>query len=311
MISVESLTRRFGETIALRDVTFSVADGEIAGFLGPNGAGKTTAMKILTGTLAPTSGRAIVAGEDVTLAPATARRRIGFMPEHVPLYPDGRVHDFLRFVGHLKGVPKATLEDQLSAIEERTGLVDVRDRLVGQLSKGYRQRVGLAQARVGDPPILILDEPTAGLDPHQIVEIRQLIHQFQGQKTVLLSSHILSEVSLLCQKVLILDRGRLLAEETTEVLSHQHEARARVDLAWDDAREAVLTAIAGLAGVVEVIPTPSGAEVFLDTDPRAVRPQLAAAVLDAGGRLQQLIDRTATLEDLFLRITARPEDGSP
>jgi ABC-2 type transport system ATP-binding protein len=311
MIRVDSLTRVFGETFALKKVSFEVLAGEIVGFLGPNGAGKTTAMKILTCTLAPSSGTAAIAGHDVTTEAMAVRRQVGFMPEHVPLYLDNSVHDFLRFVGHLKRVPDADFESQITGIEERTGLREVRNRLVGHLSKGYRQRVGLAQALVGDPPILILDEPSAGLDPQQTVEIREMIRDFRGRKTVLLSSHILNEISQICERVLILNRGRLVAEESPGVLARRYQSQAHVELAWEDRREDVLAALARVAGVASVVPTALGAEIILDGDPREVRPLLAAAVQTAGGRLQNMIDRTPSLEDLFLRLTGSQQEDLP
>ncbi|MBC8424875.1 ABC transporter ATP-binding protein [bacterium] len=212
MIEAHGLTRRFGDTVALDGVGFAVGRGEVVGLLGPNGAGKTTAMRILTCTLPPSAGRASVAGHDVVDASLEVRRRVGFMPEHVPLYPDATVAEHLRFTAELKDVPAADRDDHLEAVMARAGLPEVRDRMVGHLSKGYRQRVGLAQALVGDPEVLILDEPTGGLDPHQIVEIRDLIRSFRGERTVLLSSHILSEVARTCGRVIILDRGRLAAE---------------------------------------------------------------------------------------------------
>jgi ABC-2 type transport system ATP-binding protein len=303
MIQVDSLTRCFGDTFALKNISFSVAPGEIVGFLGPNGAGKTTAMRILTCTLAPTSGMALVAGHDVSSEPLAVRQRLGFMPEHVPLYPENRVHEFLHFVAHLKGVPHSQVTAQLQSIEAQTGLTEVRHQLVGQLSKGYRQRVGLAQALVGDPDILILDEPAVGLDPHQNVEIRDLIRSFRGKKTVLLSSHILSEVSLTCERVLILNRGRLVAEENPAVLASQVDARPQVILRWSERRSEVLDALTMLEGVAEVLPTPEGADVVLRGEPERWRPQLAAAVHQAGGLLQGMQDRVVSLEDLFLRLT--------
>jgi ABC-2 type transport system ATP-binding protein len=212
MIEAVGLTRRFGDTTALADVSFTVARGEVVGLLGPNGAGKTTAMRILTCTLPPSGGTASIDGHDVVDASLDVRSRIGFMPENVPLYPDATVAEHLRFTADLKGVPADGRAAHIEAIVERTGLVEVNGRMVGNLSKGYRQRVGLAQALIGDPEVLILDEPSSGLDPQQIVEIRDLIRGFQGERTVLLSSHILGEVSRICSRVIILDRGRLTAE---------------------------------------------------------------------------------------------------
>ncbi len=218
MIEAVGLTRRFGATVAVDGLDFRVEPGEIVGFLGPNGAGKTTTMRMLTGTLPPSRGQALVAGLDVADASLAVRRKVGFMPEHVSLYMDQTVHGLLRYVADLKNVDRSTLADHLDDIMDRVGLTDMAGRLVGHLSKGYRQRVGLAQALVGDPEVLILDEPTAGLDPHQIVEIRELIRSYHGTRTVLLSSHILGEVEKVCDRVLIMNQGRLVSNEEMDSL---------------------------------------------------------------------------------------------
>jgi len=304
MIEVTGLGRRFGAVDALRDLSFAVAPGEIVGFLGPNGAGKTTAMRILTCTLPPSAGRATVAGHDIATEALAVRRAIGFMPENVPLYADCTVDELLRLVARLKEVPGRAEAAAVDGVVRRAGLDEVRGRLVGHLSKGYRQRVGLAQALIGDPPVLILDEPSGGLDPQQIVGMRELIRGFAGEKTVLLSSHILNEVSLTCGRVLILDRGRLVGEADPHGLAARHAGRPRVAVAWDGPREAVRAALAAVPGVLAVAPEESGAEVTLGGDPEAVRPELAAAVIGAGGRLQRMEDRGATLEELFLSLTA-------
>jgi ABC-2 type transport system ATP-binding protein len=304
MIEVDRLTRRYGGTLALDSVSFKVAPGEVAGFLGPNGAGKSTCLKILTGSLAPDGGRARIGGEDVVANSLAVRRLIGFMPETVPLYPESPVGELLRFVAELKGVPRRERDDHLAGISARTGIADVQGKLVGHLSKGYRQRVGLAQALVGDPPVLILDEPTAGLDPHQIVEIRELIRGLRGHKTVLLSSHILTEVSQVCDRVLILDKGRLVCEESAGSLARYGAGdKHAVSLTWDGDREAVGAALAGVVGVDEVRLTADGAEVLIGGNPVEVKPRLVESVLAAGGRLQRLEEHGPTLEDLFLRLT--------
>jgi ABC-2 type transport system ATP-binding protein len=218
MIEAVGLTRRFGATVAVDGLDFRVEPGEIVGFLGPNGAGKTTTMRMLTGTLPPSRGQALVAGLDVADASLAVRRKVGFMPEHVPLYTDQTVLGLLHYVAELKNVDRSTLANHLDDIMERVGLTDMAKRLVGHLSKGYRQRVGLAQALVGDPEVLILDEPTAGLDPHQIVEIRELIRSYHGTRTVLLSSHILGEVEKVCDRVLIMNQGRLVSNKEMDSL---------------------------------------------------------------------------------------------
>jgi ABC-2 type transport system ATP-binding protein len=213
LIETRGLTKRFGNFEALSELDISIPSGEITGFLGPNGAGKTTAMRILTCTLSPDCGSATVAGFDVVNQPDEVRKRIGFMPENVPLYPDMTVTELLNFVANLKSVEKAFINDHIDSIIYQTGLDSMRGKLVAHLSRGFRQRAALAQALVGDPEILILDEPVSGLDPHQIVEIRELIRDLKGQRTVLLSSHQLDEVARICSKVLIIDKGKLVAEE--------------------------------------------------------------------------------------------------
>lgn len=310
MIEVKGLTRRYGGNLALDDVSFDVAKGEIVGFLGPNGAGKSTAMKILTGSLAPTSGTATIAGCDLRKDPLAVRRRVGFMPEHVVLYGDQSVVSLLHFVSELKGVPAAVQPDQVARLLEQTGLAEVRHKLVGTLSHGYRKRVGLAQALIGDPEVLILDEPTSGLDPHQIVGIRDLIRSFGGTRTVLFSSHILSEVASVCGRVLILDRGRLVTEELAAGLGGGalRAPGSTVVLSWDGDREAVAAALAAIAGVDNVIITDRGAEVLIAGNPVEVRPRLVESVLAAGGRLQSIEDKGPSLEDLFLRLTGAGRD---
>lgn len=302
MIEVRHLTRRYGETLALADVSFHVDQGQIAGFLGPNGAGKTTCMKILTGSLAPGRGQVRLGGLDVVAQPVAARKLVGFMPEQVPLYPESTVSDFLAFVADLKGVPRADRAAHLDQVIARCGLETVARRLVGHLSRGFRQRTGLAQALVGDPPVLVLDEPTSGLDPHQIVEIRRLIRSFRGEKTVLLSSHILPEVSQMCDRVLILDHGRLVGEERGENLVDA-SGKATVRLSWEGNREAVIRELAGVVGQEAVRATETGAEIAIAGNPVEIKPRLVESVLRAGGRLQTLEDRGPTLEDLFLRLT--------
>ena len=314
MIEVKNLTRRYGATLALDDVSFAVGAGEVVGFLGPNGAGKSTTMKILTGSLAPTSGTATVAGYDILDDSLGVRARVGFMPEHVSLYTDQSVISFLEFVAELKGVPAAERPGHLAGLMAATGLDTVGGKLVGNLSHGFRKRVGLAQALVGDPEVLILDEPTSGLDPHQIVEIRELIKGFRGRRTVLLSSHILSEVAAICERVLIMDKGRLVGEEAAAGLSDLADnsgAGHRVVLSWDGDREGVARALAQVAGVDNVTVTDDGAEVIIVGNPVEIRPRLVESVIRAGGRLQNISDRGPSLEDLFLRLTGDGPDSPP
>ncbi len=308
MIEAAGLTRYFGTNKALSDLSFRVEPGEIVGFLGPNGAGKTTTMRILTCTLPPSAGRAAVAGFDVVTEADAVRSRVGFMPENVPLYGDATIDELLRFVADLKGVPRAGRGSHIDGVIERVGVAEVRSRLVGNLSKGYRQRVGLAQALIGDPDILILDEPSVGLDPHQIVEVRELIRGFRGEKTVLLSSHILNEVSLICSRVMILDRGRLVAEESPAAMARRKAEGPRIALAWSGDRSRTIAALAGLPGVGGVLPTADGAEIVCSGDANELRPRLAAAVIESGAGLQSMRDIETSLEDLFLELTGSGGD---
>jgi ABC-2 type transport system ATP-binding protein len=219
MIEVEGLTKYYGAIPALTDVSFSVAAGEIIGFLGPNGAGKSTAMRILTGFAPATRGRAVVAGHEVHEEPLEVKRRVGYLPERVPLYEEMVVSGFLRYVAEVKGVGRATRADEVGRVIEKCGLTGIEKRLIRNLSKGYRQRVGLAQALIGSPPVLILDEPTVGLDPRQIIEIRQMIKELGREHTILLSTHILPEVSMVCERVIIINQGRIAAQERLDQLT--------------------------------------------------------------------------------------------
>jgi len=213
MLEVRNLTKRYGDFVAVRDVSFTAAQGQILGFLGPNGAGKTTTMRILTGFLPATSGTAKVAGFDVFTESAEVRRRIGYLPENPPLYTEMTAEAYLRFVARIKGMARNTIEDAIDRVVQTCGLDSVRRRLLGQLSKGFRQRAGLAQALIHDPPVLVLDEPTIGLDPIQIREIRALIQKLAGERTIILSTHILPEVSQICEKVVIINEGQVVLEQ--------------------------------------------------------------------------------------------------
>jgi len=231
MIEVRGLTKRYRDVVAVEDLSFTVGKGEIVGLLGPNGAGKTTTMRVLTGFLPATSGTARIAGFDVFESPLEVKRRVGYLPETPPLYDPMTVREYLRFVCDLKALPRRSAAGEVERVAVRTGVTDVLDRLAGSLSKGYRQRVGLAQALLGDPEVLVLDEPTVGLDPLQIREVRELIRSFAGRHTVLLSTHILPEVAMTCQKVLVLNGGRLIDHDTLDGLVGRHLPGRRVTLA--------------------------------------------------------------------------------
>ncbi|HDP34224.1 MAG TPA: ABC transporter ATP-binding protein [Candidatus Hydrogenedentes bacterium] len=242
MIEVKGLTKYFGALAALQNASFSVGAGEIVGFLGPNGAGKSTAMRILTGFFPASRGEARVAGFEVHEQPLEVKRRIGYLPEHVPLYDEMTVKGFLDYVARVKGLPRASRRREMSRVMEVCGLNDMGGRLLRQLSKGYRQRVGIAQALTGSPPVLILDEPTVGLDPGQIVEIRRMIRELGGTHTVLLSTHILPEVSMVCDRVIIISRGHIVAQDTMERLTAaggKTLEQAFMEAVASDAKEAI------------------------------------------------------------------------
>jgi len=221
MIDVENLTKRYGDFTAVEDLSFRVEKGEVVGFLGPNGAGKTTTMRILTGFLPATSGAVKISGYDIFSDPMSVKKRIGYLPEHPPVYTEMTVEGYLKYVAKIRGVPRKKRSEALQRVVNRCGLSDVRGQIIDKLSKGYRQRVGLAQAMIHDPEVLILDEPTIGLDPKQIIEIRELIRSLAGSHTIILSTHILPEVTMICQRVLIIDRGKIVADDTLQNLTAQ------------------------------------------------------------------------------------------
>jgi ABC-2 type transport system ATP-binding protein len=313
VIEVQHLTKRYGRVTAVDDVTFKVERGEILGFLGPNGAGKTTTMRVLTGYLPATSGRAIVAGFDVFDQPLEAKRRTGYLPETPPLYPEMTVREYLGFVARIKGVPAGERKGRVDASMEKTRVTDMADRHCGKLSKGYRQRVGLAQALLHNPDVLILDEPTAGLDPKQIIETRELIKQLAGDHTIILSTHILPEVSQTCQRVVIINRGRVVAVDTpadlTRRLGGAQTMYVQVDGAADDAPGA-LQRIAGITRVTEVDRQDGIVGYEVDSDAgHDLRREIARAVVTSGWGLLELRPVRMSLEDIFLQLTTEEHSG--
>src|SRR2546426_2785739 len=317
MIEASHLTKEFGSIRAIDDVSFSIPRGEIAGFLGPNGAGKTTTMRILAGIFPPTSGRAAIAGFDTPTQGLEARRRLGYFPENAPYYPDLSVSVYLRTVGKLKGIESSRRARDIDSVLDACGLHQVATRLVGKLSKGYRQRVGLAQALLGDPEVLILDEPTVGLDPEQVTEIRSLIRSLAGQHTVILSTHILPEVSMVCDGVIIIHRGRIVAQGTESELVEQVFPTARVELQVAGPTGDVLAALRALPIVSRVEPVQSrdGATAFLVESPRDrdVRGELVNLAASRGWMLQELHQVGMSLEEVFIRVVAGEEadEGAP
>jgi ABC-2 type transport system ATP-binding protein len=308
MIHVEQISKRYGAELALDRVSFDVRKGEILGFLGPNGAGKTTTMRILTGFVSPTSGRAVVAGYDVAEAPLLARQQLGYLPENVPLYPEMRVCEYLDFRARLRAIGRTARAARIAHVVDRTGLAEVRRKLIGALSKGFRQRVGLADALLANPPILILDEPTVGLDPNQIRDVRQLIRELGAEHTILLSTHILPEVEALASKVVIVHRGRVVAEDSPAHLRAQLEGRGHLLVELRGATEPVARELLlGLPGVRALAWQEGGrarVEVEVGHD---VREALFHAVVKQGLVLTELHAEPMSLEDIFVEITTREE----
>jgi len=310
MIEVENLSKVYVDAPVVDGLSFYVPEGQILGFLGPNGAGKTTAMRMITGFVPPTTGRVVVAGVDLDADPVGLRRHIGYLPENVPLYPELRVDEYLRFRADVEGVRRSELPERLSYVVERCMLTDVRRQVIGTLSKGYRQRVGLAGALIHKPPVLILDEPTVGLDPNQIIKIRELITELGQEHTVLLSTHILPEVEQVCERVFIIDHGRVVADGTPEALRTKlignPVVRVEIRGAGDEGSEA----LGGLPGVVAVDRRADGVffiEHLGEADPREAVFHLA---VDRGWILLGLTQEKATLEDVFVRLTTA-DDVAP
>jgi ABC-2 type transport system ATP-binding protein len=292
---------------AVDDVSFRVEKGEILGFLGPNGAGKTTTMRVLTGYIPATSGHALVAGYDVFDHPLEAKRRTGYLPESPPLYPDMSVTEYLTFVSKIKGVPATERNARVQQVMERTYVTDVASRACGKLSKGYRQRVGLAQALIHNPEVLILDEPTAGLDPKQIIETRRLIKELAGDHTIVLSTHILPEVSQTCQRVVIINKGRVVAVDTPEKLTARLRGSETMFIQATGLPAAIHAALSGVPGVTRVTPGESRDDhVSFEVDSEAgrdVRRELARAVVTGGFGLLELRPMRMSLEEIFLSLT--------
>ena len=314
MIQVEGICKTFGQTVALQDVSFHVERGEVLGFLGPNGAGKTTTMRILTGYLAPSEGRATVAGFDVFTQSLEVRRRIGYMPETVPLYPEMTVRSYLEYLAHLRGVTSGLFQSggdqRLAYAMDVCGVTHHADTIIGKLSKGYRQRVGLAQALLHDAEVLILDEPTIGLDPKQVVGVRELIRDLGRERTIILSTHILPEVSEICGRVLIINQGRIVAEDTPQRLTARLQGAERIRLLVQEANEELRRKLAVIKGVLSVEPlNASGYEVqsALGVD---VRPQLAATVVGGGWSLLEMRPMGMSLEEIFLKLTTSETGGA-
>ncbi|MBZ5609631.1 MAG: ABC transporter ATP-binding protein [Acidobacteriia bacterium] len=319
MITVKGLTKRYARTLAVDHISFEVQKGQIVGFLGPNGAGKTTTMRILTCFLPPTDGASNVAGFDVLEQPLEVKKRIGYLPETPPLYPEMEVREYLTFVGRLKGMSGSSLAARVGEVSERCAIADVSSKLLGKLSKGYRQRVGLAQAIIHNPPVLILDEPTAGLDPKQINETRELIRSLAGDHTIILSTHILPEVEQTCQQVIIINKGKLVATDSVHNL--QNRARGAESVVIEvEGRDSALDAktvqhrletVSGVSRVVfkETLNNRSSFEVESLQD-RSIRGDLARAVVESGWNLNELRPTAMSLEEIFLQLTGAEQAGA-
>ncbi|HVQ64755.1 MAG TPA: ABC transporter ATP-binding protein [Terriglobia bacterium] len=311
MISVENLTKRYAAKTAIESMSFRVEKGEILGFLGPNGAGKTTTMRIITGYMPSTDGTVKVDGFDVADQPLEVRRRIGYLPENPPLYPEMTVIGYLKFVAKLKGAGGAKVQDEVNRAMEKVNLGDVQGRIISKLSKGYKQRVGIAQALLNDPPVLILDEPTIGLDPKQIHEVRELIKGLAHSHTVVLSTHILPEVEQTCHRVIIIDKGKIVAVDTPQNLRSQIQGVARVFIEVEGPSADILAAVKSVPGVADVrvvSQTDGRSSLHVDGESgRDIRTDVARTVVNGGWGLLALQAENMSLEDIFIKLTTAEE----
>jgi len=314
MIEARGLTKFYGPIGAIRNVSFQIDKGEVVGFLGPNGAGKSTTLRILTCYMPPSSGMARVEGLDVIENSLQIRQKIGYLPESVPLYKDLTVRRFLRFAASSKGVEAKRINAELSRVISACGLEKNADRIIGNLSKGFRQRVGLAQALLNDPSVLILDEPTIGLDPAHIIEIRRLIQDLRGDRTILLSSHILPEVAQLCQRVIIINKGEIVATDSPANLTSQLQKTIKIELELSGPIQEFAQAIENMTGVEKVSLVSNGTSRFvIETDPsKDIRPEIAAMAVQKGCGLLELKKMQLSLEDIFMQlVTEEPsEEGA-
>jgi ABC-2 type transport system ATP-binding protein len=310
MIKVEGLTKRYARTVAVDNISVEVAKGEIVGFLGRNGAGKTTTMRVITCFLPPTMGKVTVGGFDVLENPLEVKKRIGYLPETPPLYPDMEVAEYLRFVGAIKGIPAKDLTKRVNEVAERCAVSDVRQKLISKLSKGYRQRVGLAQAILHNPDVLVLDEPTSGLDPKQISETRELIASLAGDHTVILSTHILSEIEHVCKKVIIISRGKLVVTDTVANLKNRLSGGASVLLTLAETADAAtvrgtLERIPGINRVISQDNPDSHTSLLVECEKGTeVRGEIARAIVNSGWELLEMKGMGHSLEDVFLELTS-------
>jgi ABC-2 type transport system ATP-binding protein len=307
LITVENLTKRYATKTAIEGMSFTVEKGEILGFLGPNGAGKTTTMRIITGFMPATDGTVHVDGFEVFENPLDVRRRIGYLPENPPLYVEMTVEGYLRFVAKIKGVAKENLDREVARVMQRVNITDVKERIISKLSKGYKQRVGLAQALINDPPVLILDEPTIGLDPKQIQEVRELIKELAGNHTVVLSTHILPEVEQTCHRVIIIDKGKIVAVDTPHNLRFQLQGAERVLIEVQGPAPEIIAKLKATPGVskIQKVAETNGRHRFqVEGELRKdIRSDLARVIVQSGWGLLELQSATMSLEDIFIKLT--------
>lgn len=302
MIQAKSLTKKYGTRKAISDVSFNIQKGEVVGFLGPNGAGKTTTMKILTGYMAPDQGTAYLDGINVFKEPFSAKKKLGYLPETPPVYTDMIVEDYLKYVARLKLCPSEKIPQLVHSAIEKVGLQNVRKRLIQNLSKGFKQRTGLAQALVSDPEILILDEPTVGLDPKQVIEIRDILKQLKGQHTIILSTHILSEVQISCDRVIIINEGHIITEDSLEGLSQKMRAKRQVFVRVKRPSEELIPKMKSIKGVLSVRQSGKGFELDLEPDEN-INEEIAKGIINNSFGLIELQERVFNLEDVFIRLT--------
>lgn len=304
MIDVQNLTKQYGRNTALNDISFSIDTGEIVAFLGPNGAGKTTTMRILTGFMPPTSGSVNIAGFDCLEEPWEVKKHIGYLPESPPLYLELTVKEYLTFVGRIKRLGPEKLQERMGIIIDQTGLTEVQGRVIGHLSRGYRQRVGLAQALLHNPPVLILDEPTTGLDPNQIIEIRDLIKSLAGSHTIILSTHLLAEATAICQKVIIIHHGQIVAIDSPEQLGAKLRQSEILNLTVKQSDPELLKTLGEISGVIQVSTGPAPNTFLIETQiGDDVREDVTQMVVTRGNGLLELTTQAVSLEDVFKVLT--------
>ncbi len=306
MIKIDGVTKMYGQALAVKNISFEVERGEILGFLGPNGAGKTTTMRIITGYFPPTDGNVIVDGYSVLEQPIEVKKRIGYVPENPSMYKDMKVLEYIKFIGAIKGLKRSDLKRNLESVVEKCSLEDVANKRIGELSKGYRQRVALGQALINDPPVLILDEPTSGLDPKQIFEIRQLIKSMAGERTIILSTHILPEVSMTCDKVVIINEGRIVAEDTTENLGRSFAQSYQLEMTIDGNPEDVMEIFSQIPGILRVDNDRNTYVVDIEKD-KDIRAELSRKIVESGFGLLEFKSRMLSLEEVFLKLVTEEE----